>query len=679
MTDELADRWEWVRVAGLRVPVVTAQTVVVGTGAAGYCAAARLVDFGAQDVVMTTDRVTTGASRQAGSDKQTYYKLTLAGGGDDSVQEMARTLFEGGAMDGDTAWAEAALSTRSFFHLVEAGVAFPQNRWGEFVGYKTDHDPRQRATSAGPYTSRAMVEALEAKVRAQGTEIFDRCRVVDLVVVPTATGRRVVGLLVWRTDQPAEGAESPWLLFRCANLVYASGGPAGLYARSAYPHGQWGAAGAAYRAGAEGQNLTEWQFGLASLQPRWNVSGTYMQALPRFLSTAPDGGDEREFVAEAIGDYGQLLSLTFRKGYQWPFDVRRAWSGSSLIDLLVHRETAGRGRRVWLDFRRNPGRDQLDPAALDDEARDYLARAGALSGSPIERLRHMNEPAYQFYKERNPGLDLARQPLEIDLVAQHNNGGLAVDAWWRSNLDGFFPVGEASGAHGVYRPGGAALNSGQVGATRAAQRIVADGGQPIDPADFVRAAEPVLAAADQIVVQATRRAAAGRPDDSAERLRALGQLMSAQAGPVRSAKSIGQARAQVDQWLGQLASDLSADGGSRQSLDRTLLLRDLLIAAQVYLAAMADYLARGGRSRGSALYDQPSAPSDGTVEQVAGFRFLLDAGAWDDRVQSVVWTPAGPVCRWRPRRPLPDDDDVFENVWRDYRRHGPAGPDSARR
>lgn len=47
--------------------------------------------------------------------------------------------------------------------------------------------------------------------------------------------------------------------------------------------------GAALEAGAWGRNLTEWQYGLASLRPRWNVSGSYMQVLPRFLSTDADG------------------------------------------------------------------------------------------------------------------------------------------------------------------------------------------------------------------------------------------------------------------------------------------------------------------------------------------------------------------------------------------------------
>src|SRR5450756_799179 len=403
------------RIAGRQVPVVTVNTVVVGTGTAGFCAADRLWEFGQTDIVMVTDKIGAGTSRNAGSDKQTYYKLTLSGDDADSVREMAQTLFAGGAMDGDNALVEAALSARGFLRLCELGVPFPQNRYGEFVGYKTDHDPRRRATSVGPYTSRSMVEQLEKKVARNGTRIFDDCRVVDVIVRDGA----VAGLLVLRTDvraEPQGGAwESPFLLFRCTNLVFATGGPAGMYATRVFPNGQWGASGAAYRAGVHGKNLTEWQFGLASTAPRWNVSGTYMQALPRFVSTDADGRDEREFLTEVIGDYGRQLSMIFLKGYQWPFDIRKALGGSSLIDLLVHRETVLRGRRVFLDFRRNPVRDELDAAALSPEARDYLERAGALFGTPVERLQQMNRPAYEFYLHRNPYLDLETQLLEVQV------------------------------------------------------------------------------------------------------------------------------------------------------------------------------------------------------------------------------------------------------------------------
>ena len=257
-------------------------------------------------------------------------------------------------------------------------------------------------------------------------------------------------------------------VFQCANLVYAVGGPAGIYANRVYPESQLGASGIAFEAGVRGKNVTEWQYGLASLSPKWNVSGTYMQVIPRFFSTDENGGDEREFLQDFFHQEGEMLSNIFMKGYQWPFDVRKVIGGSSIIDILVYLECC-RGRRVYLDFTRNPGGGELDFTLLSDEARTYLRRAGACFGTPIDRLMVMNRPAAEFYLEH--GIDLSLNPLEIALCAQHNNGGLSVDGWWQTNIKGLFAVGEAAGTHGVYRPGGSALNAGQVGSARAARYI----------------------------------------------------------------------------------------------------------------------------------------------------------------------------------------------------------------
>lgn len=706
------------------IETLSANTVVVGTGSAGYCAAVRLAEFGQDDVVMVADKVRAGASRNAGSDKQTYYKLTLSGSEPDSVREMAQTLFSGGAMDGDNALAEAALSARAFLHLVDLGVPFPRSRYGEFVGYKTDHDPRQRATSVGPYTSRSMVECLEKRAIEQGIGIYSQCRVVDLIVVDG----EVVGVLLLRTDQPWDDDEPPLLAIRCRNVVYATGGPAALYSNRVFPHGQWGASGAAYRAGVHGKNVTEWQFGLASLHPRWNVSGTYMQVVPRFISTDEDGNDEREFLLDAIPDRTELQSLIFLKGYQWPFDIRKARDGSSIVDLLVYRETQIRKRRVFLDFRSNVGGGVFSMDELSDEARIYLERAGATQQSPIDRLIHMNTPAYNFYLEKNPGVDLKTEMLEVDVCAQHNNGGLVVDAWWHSNVTGFFPVGEAGGAHGVYRPGGSALNSGQVGATRAAEYIAARRAEePIGADDFASAVAQRVTEACDLVLSAGENAARGDGVETATLLRRLGDVMSEKAGPVRSRESVAAAHAEIAAWLGELASLAIAPGDSRRAIDRLFVVRDSLITAFVYTHAMLDYVDRGSGSRGSVLYSDPSgtlprlgdltdialvhgsdapAMSGGSERSAPGtvtssgysgattrsdadtgandepehgervFSFRLDDGALDHLVQEVAWSPGGGTkagtvtTTWRERRPIPSDDDFFENVWREFREDG---------
>ena len=76
----------------------------------------------------------------------------------------------------------------------------------------------------------------------------------------------------------------------------------------------------------------------------------------------------------------------------------------------------------------------------------------------------MNQPAIDIYSEH--GINLRKEPLEIAVCAQHNNGGFAVNHWWQSNIQRTFVVGEMAGTHGVKRPGGSALNSGQIGSLR---------------------------------------------------------------------------------------------------------------------------------------------------------------------------------------------------------------------
>lgn len=431
-------------------------TIVVGTGCAGYAAAERLHMLGVRDIAILTEGRTMGTSRNTGSDKQTYYKLSLCGSDGDSVREMAQTLFDGGAVNGDNALCEAAYSVRCFMHLVELGVPFPCNEYGEYAGYKTDHDPRSRATSCGPLTSKYMTEALEKAVFERNIPILDGYRAVKVLL----EDGKVAGVLAVRKD--GETA-----VFACRNLILATGGPAAVYENAVYPGSQTGSTGLAIEAGAACANLEEWQYGIASTDFRWNLSGTYQQVLPRYISV-DDEGTEREFLYDALG--AESLDMIFLKGYQWPFDTRKL-KGSSRVDLLVAEEIR-KGRRVYMDFTKNP--TGLDEAfsSLGEEGREYLRRSGALFGNPTERLHRMNEGAYQLYKDH--GIDLDKEPLRIAVCAQHCNGGVAVDANWQSTVPGLYAIGEAAGNFGVYRPGGSALNATQVGALRAAEHIAAD-------------------------------------------------------------------------------------------------------------------------------------------------------------------------------------------------------------
>lgn len=645
---------------------LTEQTIthiIIGSGAAGFQAALRLYQNGERDLAIITENIKSGTSRNTGSDKQTYYKLTLSGNDADSVRNMAEDLFAGQCVDGDQALCEAALSARCFFALTELGVPFPCTEHGEFMGYKTDHDRGRRATSAGPYTSKLMTEALERSVKEKQILILDQMQAIQILTYMN----QVKGILCLDKNIHSEPA---YKIIWCKNVILATGGPAGMYHDSVYPVSQTGSTGMAFEAGASGKNLTEWQFGMASLNPRWNVSGTYMQVLPSFISTDQDGNDEKEFLLDYFNELPDLLSMVFLKGYQWPFDVNKIFGGSSVIDLLVYQETVLKKRRVFLDYRVNPGNLEKDRdlpyASMIPEAKEYLSQAGACFGTPIERLKHMNEPAILFYQDHH--VDLFKERLEIAVCAQHNNGGLSTNHLWETNLSGLYAIGEVCASHGVTRPGGTALNAGQVGAVRAAEGIF------LKKRTHMKEASPSTESGikERLRIQALDRI---RLSEHAEGNCPLSELwinaskrMSAAAGMIRNQVQMETALKETEDDICQFMQKAKSPSVSQLSLFCKLY--DMLLSQKMYLFAMLDYAKAGGGSRGSALYtdstgELPGFPGCQTFGEL--YRCRLDQKMHGQEVQEVTLKEGTPSASRRPVRPLPDVDYFFENQWRIYR------------
>ena len=645
---------------------LTEQTIthiIIGSGAAGFQAALRLYQNGERDLAIITENIKSGTSRNTGSDKQTYYKLTLSGNDADSVRNMAEDLFAGQCVDGDQALCEAALSARCFFALTELGVPFPCTEHGEFMGYKTDHDRGRRATSAGPYTSKLMTEALERSVKEKQILILDQMQAIQILTYMN----QVKGILCLDKNIHSEPA---YKIIWCKNVILATGGPAGMYHDSVYPVSQTGSTGMAFEAGASGKNLTEWQFGMASLNPRWNVSGTYMQVLPSFISTDQDGNDEKEFLLDYFNELPDLLSMVFLKGYQWPFDVNKIFGGSSVIDLLVYQETVLKKRRVFLDYRVNPGNLEKDRdlpyASMIPEAKEYLSQAVACFGTPIERLKHMNEPAILFYQDHH--VDLFKERLEIAVCAQHNNGGLSTNHLWETNLSGLYAIGEVCASHGVTRPGGTALNAGQVGAVRAAEGIF------LKKRTHMKEASPSTESGikERLRIQALDRI---RLSEHAEGNCPLSELwinaskrMSAAAGMIRNQVQMETALKETEDDICQFMQKAKSPSVSQLSLFYKLY--DMLLSQKMYLFAMLDYAKAGGGSRGSALYtdstgELPGFPGCQTFGEL--YRCRLDQKMHGQEVQEVTLKEGTPSASRRPVRPLPDVDYFFENQWRIYR------------
>jgi succinate dehydrogenase/fumarate reductase flavoprotein subunit len=662
---------ERLKISNTDVDVYSLNTVIIGTGAAGFNAADSLYTLGQKDIAIVTEGINMGTSRNTGSDKQTYYKLTLSGDGDDSVAEMAKTLSSTGGMHGDIALVEAALSARGFYKLVNIGVPFPHNRYGEYIGYKTDHDPRQRATSAGPLTSKLMTEKLEEQVKQKGIKIFDGYQVIGILTdKDQALGEdKAVGLIALNLKE-LNAPNMGFTLFNCTNVVFATGGPAGMYATSVYPESQTGASGIAFEAGAKGINLTESQYGIASIKFRWNLSGTYQQVLPRYISTNQDGTDEREFLNEYFENPGKMLDDVFLKGYQWPFDPRKINGyGSSLIDILVYNETQNKGRRVFLDYMRNPGwgskNGEMDFSLLDEETYTYLKNSGALFGTPIDRLAKMNQPAIDLYLSH--GIDISKEYLEIAVCAQHNNGGLMGNIWWESNVRHLFPVGEVNGTFGVYRPGGTALNSTQVGSLRAAQYIDANYNYAaMDVNEFAETVREQVV--EKLDIAKGFSANSGQSSNVIELRKKIQQRMTKQGAHIRSLSGAVEGIDECLRDINNLINDTVVS--SPYDLPYAFMNRDILITQYVYLSAIKEYIEKGGRSRGSYLVqdDNGELPIAGLSSE---FKFTLDSGALLKKVCEIQLhkTCEGLKCeaRWEPVRPIPSEDNWFENVWNDYR------------
>ena len=627
---------------GRSVTIHRYDAVVIGTGCAGFNAADSLYDLGVTDLCIVTEGRYMGTSRNTGSDKQTYYKLSLSGEDGDSVRAMARDLAAGGGVEGGTALAEAAGSVRGFLKLVQLGVPFPTNEYGEYAGYKTDHDPRTRATSCGPLTSKLMTEALERSVEKKKIPVLDGLTVFSIL----RDGDRAAGVLACDRLGVFHAVLAP-------AVILATGGPACLYENSVYPESQSGMTGMALEAGAEGANLSEWQYGLASTGFRWNVSGSYQQALPRYIAVSPDG-TVREFLPEYFPDPRRALDMVFLKGYQWPFDAAKV-NGSSLIDLIVHHEIFHLGNRVFMDF-------TTDPAGLEDgfdglsrETSDYLKNCGALQKLPIERLKAINPGAIELYRAHD--IDITKEPLEVSVCAQHMNGGLRVDENWRTTVPGLWCAGEAAGTFGVTRPGGSALNSTQVGSFRAAR----DAAKALKASPEISEAN-VLSCAEQILDRVLRLENGGEgPSCIYDRVR---REMSLCAAHIRDPKAMNELKAFCEDSLSGFEQKFHGEG---PTLRKALKTRDMLICACAVLEAMDTAMNRCGSRGGALMHDD-----DGDLPAFApeGYRYRPETP--DTRRELLVTrkTESGFASAFIPVSPIPDADTWFETVWRVFRENG---------
>ena len=160
-------------------------------------------------------------------------------------------------------------------------------------------------------------------------------------------------------------------------------------------------------------------------------------------------------------------------------------------------------------------------------------------------------------------------------------------------------MGEVNGSHGIYRPGGSALNAGQVGAIRASQYIAKRYvGEPCSREQFLsshmKEVEEETAFGERVL-----HGSEGCFTDVAAQRRLLGIRMTKYGACIRTEEGIRTALEENLRQREQLEQKVMIKGP--EVLKDLYKLKHLLISQFVYLEALKDYDARVGISRGSYL------------------------------------------------------------------------------
>jgi succinate dehydrogenase/fumarate reductase flavoprotein subunit len=283
----------------------------------------------------------------------------------------------------------------------------------------------------------------------------------------------------------------------------------------------------------------------------------------------------------------------------------------------------------------------------------------------------MNPPAIEIYAEHR--IDLRKEALEIALCAQHNNGGFAVNRWWESNLRHTFVIGEMAGTHGVKRPGGSALNAGQVGAIRSAEYIAGVYG-----AEAPRVSRAASALKAGIAREAARlrgmleKSARARPRPS-EVMEEIARRMTRFGAHIRWSAGVAEALAEgLRQYAAIRGEGLKVS--SPRQLPQAVRAQQQCLAHLAFLSAIRGMLARGAGSRGShCVLDENGVEMHPLlIDPASGkpYHVKPENESLRDHILCVRYDPQAPglfELRDEKPRPMPRRDVAFETAWTQYR------------
>jgi hypothetical protein len=149
--------------------------------------------------------------------------------------------------------------------------------------------------------------------------------------------------------------------------------------------------------------------------------------------------------------------------------------------------------------------------------------------------------------------------------------------------------------------------------------------------------------------------------------REIQERMSACGAVVRNPQEVETAAADAWELWRKLRSEMRVRSAGR--LPEAFKNLDLCLTHALYVEAIAEYLKKGGKSRGSYLVLDP-AGAEPCPALGGEWRFSLNQkGAFvDQKILEISLDEKGTVNRkWAEIRPIPRTEGWFENVWKEYR------------
>ncbi|MGA2472280.1 MAG: L-aspartate oxidase [Acidimicrobiales bacterium] len=511
--------------------------LVLGSGVAGLSAAVRLAGPGAPpSPALSLGVLTKGALSQSATRWAQGGVAAVLGGDEDSTDlHLADTLAAGaGLCDEEAVRILVGEGPGRVHELIALGVEFDREATGLLALAREGGHSRPRVVHAGGAATGVEVErALVDATYRSASAVLEGWFALDLLT----EGGRCVGV----TALPPAGTGDGPVEVRADHVVLATGGAGQLFSVTTNPPESTGDGVAmALRAGVPTADVEFVQF---------HPTALHHPAMPRPL------------LSEALRGHGALL---------------RDRDGERFVDELAPRDVVSRAMAARMA---EQGVDHLwlDATGLERFSQRFPTIAASLTSI---------------------GLDPQHDWLPIAPAAHHLSGGVITDLWGATTLPGLWAVGEVActGVHGANRLASNSLLEGMVFGARLAERIASGLAGP-EPSGALRAVlgeAPIDGIGCTVLERPALRVPSGAdrlPGVDVTKLRdTLQRAMTRGAGVVRSAESLGGARAVINDIAAALGDGAPSVGAGE-------LANLLQLANALLVSALARTESRGSHSR----------------------------------------------------------------------------------